>query len=117
MEPAIPPTERRRRPRALGEFAVTLQRESGPLATTARDVSELGIAVRSKSRLPMREPLEIELSLPDTDGLPAIRGHVIRCLPVDARGKEHYVAIAFTDVPPRTRAAIYTFVKSGKPAR
>ncbi len=94
-----------------------LSHEAGLLATTARDVSELGIAVRSKSRLPMREPLEIRLSLPEAKDLPTIRGHVIRCLPVDARGREHYVAIAFTDVPPPTRAAIYTFVKLGKAAR
>lgn len=117
MEPAIPPTERRRRPRALAEFSVTLRRGTSPIATTAKDVSELGIAVRSKTRLPMREPLEIELALPDTQGLPIIKGHVVRCLPVDATGREHYIAISFTDVPPKTRAAIFTFVKRGEPAR
>ena len=116
VEPALPPSERRRRPRALAEFSVTLHRMAAPLATTAKDVSELGIAVRSKTRLPMREPVEIELALPDTQGLPIIRGHVVRCMPVDLTGREHYIAISFTDVPPKTRAAIFTFVKRGEPA-
>lgn len=117
VQPAIPPTERRRRPRALAEFVVTLRRAAGDLATTAKDVSELGIAVRSKTRLAMREPLELEIALPDAGVLPTVRGHVIRCLPVDPTGREHYVAISFTDVPPKARAAIHMFVKSGRPAR
>ena len=44
-------------------------------------------------------------ALPDAEVLPSVRGHVIRCLPVDPTGREHYVAFSFTDVPPKTRAA------------
>lgn len=117
VQPAKPPSERRRRPRARAAFAVVLATADEVLTATASDVSELGLAVRCKQKLPMRTQLRVELALAGAKGKDPIQGHVIRCTPVDATGREHHIAIAFTDVPPLVRAAIYAFVRQGLPAR
>lgn len=116
VQQALPPSERRRRPRARAAFAVALSTADEVLTATACDVSELGLAVRCKQKLPMRTKLRIELALAGAAGKPPILGHVLRCTQVDATGREHHVAIAFTDVPTLVRAAIHAFVKKGAPA-
>ncbi len=106
-------SERRRRPRARADFDVALRAGQDMVEAAARDISELGIRVRTRHKLPMRQKLALDLALPGHAMLESIAGQVVRCWPENPTGRDHLVAIAFTDVPPLARAAILGFVKKG----
>jgi hypothetical protein len=112
-----PQSERRRRIRVRADFSVALKVGANSTDAQAKDISELGLACTSDTKLAMRAKVQIELALPGKPAAHQIDGHVIRCAAVDATGREYNVAIAFTAMTPICRAAIFGYVQKGKRVR
>jgi Tfp pilus assembly protein PilZ len=112
-----PQPERRRRQRVRAEFAVALLDGATALAARAKDISETGIALLAPTKLGMRAKVALELQLPGAQASVRANGHVVRCTPTSASGREHEIAVAFTDMTPLDRAAIVGFVAKGKRSR
>ena len=112
-----PQPERRRRTRVRADFAVTLHEGDQTIAARAKDISETGIAFVAPIKLGMRSKVLLELQLPGAAGPVRANGHVVRSSQVDASGREHAIAVAFTDMAPLDRAAIVGFVAKSRRAR
>lgn len=99
------------------EFAVTLHHSDQEVAARSKDLSETGIAIFAPTKLAMRSKVGLELAIPGSAAVVRANGHVVRCTQTTATGREHELAIAFTDMAPLDRAALVGFVTKGKRAR
>lgn len=112
MPAASPAQERRKKPRVPVDFAVVLRlHEEEPMSALAKDVSEIGIAVRCAAKLALHTKLELDLDLPHAATKDPVRGRVVRCTQVSQQSRVHDIGIEFTSVPSIVRAAIAATVK------
>lgn len=112
-----PQPERRRRQRVRAEFAVMLLEGTNSTAARAKDLSETGVAVFAPTRFSMRAKVALDLQIPGAPAAVRANGHVVRCTPTNPSGREHEIAVHFTDMAPLDRAAIVGFVAKGKRSR
>lgn len=112
MPSPAPQAERRKKPRVPLDFAVVVRLpEEDPMSALAKDVSEVGIAVRCAAKVALHTKVELELDLPKAASKDPVRGRVVRCTPVSKTTRVHDLGIEFTSLPAVVRAAIVASVK------
>lgn len=112
MPSPAPQAERRKKPRVPVDFAVVVHMpDEDPMSALAKDVSEVGIAVRCAAKLPLLTKVELELDLPKAETKDPVRGRVVRCTPVSKTTRVHDLGIEFTSLPSVVRAAILASIK------
>lgn len=111
-----PQPERRRRPRALADFAVTLTVGSTSQEARLSDVSELGLRCHVAQPLRLSTAVTATLQMPGRSQPLQLRAKVVRCMPIDARGSTFTVGLEFAPVAPIDRAALIGYVKKARPA-
>jgi len=112
-QPPAPGRERRRHPRASGDWPVTVELPDGPHQARVRDVSRGGVAFFLDRPIPEMTLLQVEFDLPSGAGIRRIRGTgaVVRCERI-SQALDHYeVAVFLTEMADPDRATIDTFVE------
>lgn len=84
------------------------------MSAMAKDVSEVGIAVRCAAKVPLHTRLELELDLPKAATKEPVRGRVVRCTPLGSQRRVHDIGIEFVSLPPVVRAAILAHVTKAR---
>ena len=109
-----PQQDRRRAPRALGDFPIRFSEDPDAAPAQLRDISEIGLACRSPQELPELTQISLEFQLPGASQVHRITGAVVRCDPLDDGTFD--VAVFFTDIQTETRVSLSNFVRKSKPA-
>ncbi len=105
-------TERRRHPRAKGEFPVTINAANGRIQARVRDLSSSGICFFLEQPMPEMTAVRIDLEIPVNGKSQKISGDgaVVRCQRI-ADGIEHYeIAVFFTYLSEESREHLLQYV-------
>lgn len=115
MPSPSPQAERRKKPRVPVDFAVVLRLpDDEPTSALAKDVSEVGIAVRCAAKVSLHTKIELELDLPKAVTKDPVRGRVVRCTPLNSQSRVHDIGIEFVSLPSVVRAAIVACVTKAR---
>lgn len=103
---------RRRHPRARGDWPVIVELSDGPHQARVRDVSKGGVSFYLDRPIPEMTLLSVEFDLPCPAGLRRIRGTgaVVRCEKISAALDHYEVAVFLTEMADPDRATIEAFV-------
>jgi hypothetical protein len=114
--PEAPPSatgkERRKWPRAKADWPISLELPEGRYEARVRDISEAGVCFFLDRPVNLMTQLEIELDLPEQDGMLVIRGKgiVVRSEKLSERIDHYEVAVFMPDFSTKDRKAIASFV-------
>jgi hypothetical protein len=106
--------ERRRYPRAIAEWPITIILEDGAHEARVRDVSRAGVCFFLDRALPMMTRLRIELDLPVPDGIRRISGDgaVVRSERISKRVDHYEVAVFLHDMAEPDRETLEEYVSA-----
>ncbi|HIG86145.1 MAG TPA: PilZ domain-containing protein [Planctomycetes bacterium] len=105
-------SNRRRYPRARGDWPVVVELPDGPHEARVRDVSKGGVCFFLDRPIPEMTLLSVEFDLPCSAGVRHIRGTgaVVRCSKI-SKALDHYeIAVFLTEMADPDRATIEAFV-------
>jgi len=107
--------ERRRHPRAVLDWPVTVRLPDGNHEARLRDVSRAGVCFYLDRRIPEMTVLGLDLELPcASDRAPKVRvtgsGVVVRCQPLSPRVDHYEIAVFLNDLGEEHRDRLASFV-------
>jgi hypothetical protein len=106
--------ERRKHPRASGDWPITIVLEDGTHTARLRDVSRAGISFYLDRRISEMTVLALQVDLPGRNGDPPVRidgrGVVVRCQPISPRVDHYEVAVFLNQLPESSREELDAYV-------
>ena len=108
--------ERRRHPRAILDWPVTIRLPDGEHEARLRDVSRAGVCFYLDRRIPEMTMLGLHLALPDlADGTRGEQvtgsGVVVRCQPLSPQIDHYEVAVFLNDIDEEQRDRLASYVE------
>jgi hypothetical protein len=111
---STPQSERRRAARAAASFPVRLSNSPGAEPALLRDISEIGLACSSPTKIAEMTLVGLDFSLPGQSTVHHVKGAVVRCEPCNREKGKWDLAVYFTEITPATRVALGNYVSKGK---
>ena len=103
--------ERRRVPRAQGDFPIQLTQRAEGRSGNVVDISENGLCCTYPEAIQEMTLVNIDLQLPTGKDSHTVQGAVVRCEKRrDVSPPTYEVAVYFTELPPEARAELRDYV-------
>ena len=107
-------SERRRAPRALADFPISLSPAEGAAPARLKDLSTIGLCCTTAQEMPEMTVVGIDLQLPGSAASHKVQGAIVRCDPIQDDGFE--VAVYFTEIGNEAKHAVGAYVAQAQPA-
>lgn len=110
------PKERRKAPRALADFPIQLNPAQGATPARLKDLSAIGLCCTTAQKVPEMAVVGIDLQLPGESKRHSLQGAVVRCEAARAQKGSYELAVYFTQIDEKAKAAVAAFVARSAPA-